>query len=110
MNDEMLRCARRLVSISMQRIAATGQNKIAEAIGTSEATVSRFIANDLERACQILAAVDLQVATADSMVVDPEEMRSLKRMAMKYLQADLARDEPHGERRRHAEPQPEAQA
>lgn len=102
--------AARIQSAILQRLADATQEHAAACIGVSASTVSRAIAKDLECICQILAAIGLQVSATDAMVVEPEEMRALKRMACKYLQADLARDEPHGERRRHAEPQPEAQA
>jgi predicted DNA-binding protein (UPF0251 family) len=97
--------AARIQAAILQRLAGVTQEHAAECIGVSASTVSRAIADDLERICQIMAALNLQVATADSIVVEPEEMRALKRMACKYLQADLARDEPHGERRRRTEPE-----
>lgn len=86
----------RIQATILQRLAAVTQERAAVCMGVSASTVSRAITEDLERICQILAAVGLQVSATDSMVVEPEEMRALKRMALKYLQLDLERDGAEG--------------
>ncbi|HEX7387831.1 MAG TPA: CII family transcriptional regulator [Castellaniella sp.] len=82
-------------AVILQRLADVTQEHAAACMGVSPSTVSRAVTDDLERICQILAVIGLQVSATDSMVVEPEEMRALKRMALKYLQADLAQDD-HG--------------
>lgn len=79
----------------LQQLARTTQDHAADCMGISASTLSRFVSDGaLQRACHLLATLGLQLATADSVVVEPEELRALKRMAVKYLDADLAADEP----------------
>lgn len=61
----------------MQRISAVGQNTVAIEIGVSPPTVSRFVSDDLERACLILATVGLKVVQADRVCVDKKMYESL---------------------------------
>lgn len=62
--------ARKSLSLALQRISAVGQNVIAGEIGVSPPTVSRFVAEDLERACLILANAGLKVVDANRVCVD----------------------------------------
>jgi hypothetical protein len=57
--------ARKFHSLSLQRIATVGQNQIAEQLQVSEATVSRFVGTDLERACHVLSILGLKVVPAE---------------------------------------------
>lgn len=91
-SESTRKTAARIQSAILNRLAEVTQVHAAACIGVSPSTVSRAASEDLEGICQILAAIGLQVYAADSMVVEPEEIRSLKRMALKYLQADLAHD------------------
>lgn len=78
----------------LQQLAHVTQDHAATCMGISASTLSRFVSDgSLERACHLIAALHLQLATADSVVVDPDELRFLKRMAVKYLDADLARQQ-----------------
>jgi len=86
--------AARIQAVILQRLADVTQERAAACMGLHSATISRFVSDkDLERCCQLLAAVGLQVSATDAMVVEREDMRALKRMAFKYLQAELAADE-----------------
>lgn len=84
--------AARIQAAILQRLAAVTQERAAACIGVSASTVSRAVADDLTRICEILAAVGLQTAPADSMVVSKDEIRALERMACKYLQARIEAD------------------
>ena len=53
--------SRKFLQLALQRLASVGQVGVSEQLGVSESTISRFIATDLERACQVLAAVGLKV-------------------------------------------------
>lgn len=57
--------SRKYLALSLQRISSVGQKAISEQLGTSEATVSRFVSADLERACQVLAAAGLKVVPCE---------------------------------------------
>ncbi|WP_063923108.1 type IV toxin-antitoxin system AbiEi family antitoxin domain-containing protein [Cupriavidus basilensis] len=53
--------ARKNLTVSLHHIARTGQNRIAEEIGVSAPTISRFCSEgDLERACKVLAAAGIK--------------------------------------------------
>lgn len=53
--------ARKNLSVALHRISLAGQNKIADEIGLSAPTVSRFCSEgDLERACKVLAAAGIK--------------------------------------------------
>lgn len=85
--------AARIQAAILQRLAAVTQERAAACMGVSASTVSRAVTDDLERVCQILAALGLQAAPVDSMVVSRDEMRALERMACKYLQIRLQEDD-----------------
>lgn len=57
--------ARKFTALSLQRVASIGQNQIAKELQVSEATVSRFVSADLERACHVLAILGLKVVPAE---------------------------------------------
>jgi hypothetical protein len=73
----------------LRAVARVTQAHAAACLGVSASTISRTL-EDLERWATLLAALGLQVAPTGSMVVDSEDLRSLKRMAFRYLEADLA--------------------
>lgn len=82
----------RFLAEVLQHLALTTQDRAADCMGIDASTLSRFKAEHLERACQLLAAVGLQVAPLDAVVVDREDLQAFKRMAFKYLQSDLESD------------------
>jgi predicted transcriptional regulator len=62
--------ARKSHSVALKHISAVGQNNIATEIGVSPPTVSRFVSEDLERACLILAIAGLKVVAIEKICVD----------------------------------------
>jgi hypothetical protein len=73
-STEVSERARKYHSLALQKISSVGQINIAEALSTSETTVSRCVNGDLERVCQLLAAAGLKVV--------PKELRC-------YQEADI---------------------
>jgi predicted transcriptional regulator len=73
--------ARKSHSEALRHISEVGQNKIAEAIGVSPPTVSRFVSEDLERACLILATVGLKVVPIDRLVVKKHMFEAIATLA-----------------------------
>lgn len=53
--------ANKFQSLVLKHVMSTGQNTIAELLATSETTVSRFVSAELERACKVLAVLDLKI-------------------------------------------------
>lgn len=62
LSPAVLERARKNLGIALKAIAQTGQNKVAEEIGVSPATVSRFCSEEdaLVRACNVLAAAGVK--------------------------------------------------
>lgn len=77
--------ARKINSTVVQAVARVGQNVIAESIGLSASTVSRYVSepDGLERACRILAAAGLKAV--------PISMQCFSRRKVEILM-ELARD------------------
>lgn len=73
----------------LRRLADVTQARAAECMGVSASTVSRMTTDDIGKFAQLLAAIGLQVAAADSVVVNKADQLALKRMAYNWLKADL---------------------
>lgn len=71
----------------VRRIAQATQTRIAACMGMHASTVSRMVSEDLEKFSQLLAALGLQLAPDDAVVVSQADIDALERMAFKYLQA-----------------------
>lgn len=83
----VLEKSRKFHSLALQTISRVGQNEIAKLIGTSETTVSRHIAAELERACQVLAAAGLKVVPADMRCYPEDQIEALFTLAKARLKA-----------------------
>lgn len=79
----------RIESEIMRRLAEVTQARAAECMGVSASTVSRMTTDDIGKFSQLLASIGLQVAAADSVVVNRADQVALKRMAFNWLKADL---------------------
>ncbi|WP_054461497.1 CII family transcriptional regulator [Achromobacter sp. 2789STDY5608628] len=78
--------AARIHSEILQRLADVTQERAADFMGISASSVSR-VKDDLEKVCQLLAAIDFQLAPSDAVVVDQREQQAIESLAFKYLQA-----------------------
>lgn len=73
--------ARKSHSLALRHISEIGQNTIAGEIGVSPPTVCRFVAEDLERACLILANAGLKVVPIDHLVVKKHMFEAIATLA-----------------------------
>lgn len=73
--------SRKFHTLALQRVASVGQNHIATQLQVSEATVSRFVSADLERACQVLAALGLKVVPQDMKCYPKDEIDAIFTLA-----------------------------
>jgi transcriptional regulator with XRE-family HTH domain len=78
----------RLQGEILRKLAEVTQERAAEFMGVSASTISRA-KDDLEKACQLLAALGLQLAPVDAVVVTQGELDALERIAFKYFQARI---------------------
>lgn len=77
--------SRKYLSLALQRISSIGQIHVAEQLGTSEATVSRCVNDNLERVCQVLAAAGLKVVPAEMKCYEPRKIAILMELARDHL-------------------------
>jgi hypothetical protein len=73
--------ARKSHSLALRHISEVGQNTIATEIGVSPPTVSRFVSEDLERACHILAIAGLKVIPVDRLVIKKHMFEAIATIA-----------------------------
>lgn len=73
--------ARKFHSLALQRVASVGQNEIAEQLQVSEATVSRFVSGDLERACHVISILGLKVVPVDMKCYPKDEIDAIFALA-----------------------------
>lgn len=88
--------AREFESLVLSQLLSTGQKAIADAIGLSESTVSRWKEGDIERWCKVLALLDLQVVPKAAVLVHGDYLRSLETLAELGLKAEKKRPGPLG--------------
>ncbi len=80
----------------MQRLVSVGQKTVADAIGLSESTVSRWKEGEIERWAKLFALLGLQVVPVSAVVVNAEYLRSLETLAELGLKAEKKRPGPLG--------------
>lgn len=73
--------ARKNQSAILQRLASVGQKPIADALGTSEATISRMKGENLETFCGFLSALGFKVVPNEHQCYSPEYMTSVRYFA-----------------------------
>lgn len=78
----------RLQGEILRKLADITQERAADFMGVSASTISRA-KDDLDKVCQLLAALGFQLAPVDAVVVSQDDMQALERMAFKYLQARI---------------------
>ena len=79
--------ARKIQAQWLQSVASIGQNVIADAIGVSAPTISRFCSepDHMERACLVLAAAGLKVVPEGVKCVSHRTMQAYKHLAAEYM-------------------------
>lgn len=80
----------------LQRLVSVGQKTVADAIGLSESTVSRWKEGEIERWAKLFALLGLQVVPVSAVVVNAEYLRSLETLAELGLKAEKKRPGPLG--------------
>lgn len=74
------------MSVALHRIALTGQNNIAEEIGLSAPTISRFCSEgDLERACRVLAAAGVKCVPIEYQCFPKDTVAALMHLARERM-------------------------
>lgn len=80
--------AKRIEGEVLRHLADVTQAHVAKCMDVHASTISRM-KEQLNDFAQLLAALNLQLAAADSVVVAKEDQIALKRMAYNWLKAEL---------------------
>lgn len=88
--------AREFESLFLQRLVSVGQKTVADAIGVSESTVSRWKEGEIERWCKVIAHLGLQLVPESAVLVNGDYLRSLETLAELGLRAEKKRPGPLG--------------
>lgn len=75
LNPERDARAREFESLILNRLLSVGQKTVADAIGVSESTVSRWKEGEIERWCKVLALLELQVVPMSAQCHPPSTSR-----------------------------------
>lgn len=86
--------ARKNYSTFLQQLASVGQNKVAEALGQSETSISRWKNGEVETVMRALARLGLQVVPVSAPYVDRSYLAALKTIARHALDAEVQAAEP----------------
>lgn len=78
--------ANKFQSLVLKHVLSTGQNTIAEQMATSETTISRFVSSDLERACQLLAVLNLKVVPSSMKCYPTDQIDAIFTLAKASIQ------------------------
>ncbi|HFH4759492.1 TPA: CII family transcriptional regulator [Pseudomonas aeruginosa] len=96
LNPERDARAREFESLILNRLLSVGQKTVADTIGVSESTVSRWKEGEIERWCKVLAHLVLQLVPEQAVVVNADYLRSLETLAELGLRAEKKRPGPLG--------------
>lgn len=88
--------AREFEGLMLNRLLSIGQKTVADAIGVSESTVSRWKEGEIERWCKVLSLLGLRVVPSDVQCHPPQYIQALKTLAELGLQAEKKRPGPLG--------------
>ena len=79
--------SRKNAALMLQRLASLGQTAVADALGVSESTVSRWKDGDIEKTAITLAVLGLRVVRDDERTVDPRKLAALVALAADGFEA-----------------------
>ncbi len=85
LSTEQAASARKINAVLLQRLASVGGRAVAESLGISESTVSRWKDGDLERMAQTLSVLGLKVVPVSHQCFAPGYVEALKMLARQAL-------------------------
>ena len=77
--------ARKVETAVLKALAGTSQARVAELMGVSESTVSRFKDGGIEQLASLLAACGLKVVSTDSQCFPRDKVHALLTLARDHL-------------------------
>ena len=86
-SQELRERARKTETILRNQLAEVGQARMAERLGVSESTVSRWKADQIEQLALQLTALGLKVVPLDANLITADEVKAMRTLAMTGLRA-----------------------
>ena len=77
--------ARKIVALIFQRLSSVGQATLAEALGTSDPTISRWKTEQVEFTAKALAALGIKVVPLEMRCFDPQQISAILVLAKERL-------------------------
>ena len=77
--------ARKNLQAIFQALSSTGQAKLAEALGVSEPTISRWKSDQAEQCARALSALGLKVVPVTMRCFDPKQIDAILHLAKSQL-------------------------
>ena len=87
---------RDMEQLVLRHLQLHGQKPIADEIGMDESTLSRWKAGHIEQFCKLLAALGLQLAPPEAVLVRRDYLFSMETLAEIGMKAERMRPEPIG--------------
>lgn len=87
LDHRLVEIARKNETMILRALADVKQAAVADAIGVSEATVSRFKDGELERYARLLAAIGLKCVPLSMRCFKQDEIEALLTLAKKQLES-----------------------
>lgn len=81
LSADTLARSRKTAATILQRLSSVGQAALADALGVSESTISRWKDGDIEKTAITLTVLGLRVVRDDEQTVDPDKLRALVALA-----------------------------
>ncbi len=79
--------ARESLAFIFQSLAAKGQGAVAQLMGISDSSMSRWKSDEIPVMAKFIAGLDLKIVPDAFVCVDPEYLRSLRTLARRELEA-----------------------
>ena len=79
--------ARKTETVLRNQLAEIGQARVAERLGVSESTISRWKADQIESLAQQLTALGLKVVPLDANLLTTDEVTAMRTLAMVGLRS-----------------------
>lgn len=91
LSPELSARARETEALLLKQLLSVGQKSVAESIGLSESTISRWKDGEIERWCKVIALLDLKLVPFSAQCHPASYIQALKTLAELGLQAEWKR-------------------
>jgi len=87
LSEDQLGRSRKIAALILQRLSSVGQVQLAEALGSSEASISRWKTDQIEQCAKALAVLGLKVVPADARCYRADAIEAIFTLARMHFQS-----------------------